>query len=294
MDLLTFTLTVAALLLLILLIGWLAQRRRAELLATVREEVLPSVASRHLGNSRDVVVYLPLNGTDLGRDLPLLLVNDGQDREALKLRETLATLFARKEIPPIVVAAIPTNDDRLQEYGTAIAPTRHGFGHKAAAYAAFVVEELLPLLAEKYPVQTTGVAIVGASLGGLSAFDLAWNHPQVFDTVGVMSGSFWWRASAEETAITPDKLIAHEMVRRGHFLPGWRGWFEAATRDETSDRDGNGVIDAIQDTLELLDELDALGFELGRDVAYVQVEGGRHEYETWSRVLPDFLRWAFG
>lgn len=294
MDSLTLTLTVAAMLLLILLIGWLAQRRRAELLATVREEVLPSVTSRHLGNSRDVVVYLSPNGTHLGRDLPLLLVNDGQDREALKVRETLATLFARKEIPPIVVAAIPTNDDRLQEYGTAIAPTYHGFGQKAGGYTAFIIEELLPLLAEKYPVCTTGVAIVGASLGGLSAFDLAWNHPQVFDTVGVMSGSFWWRASAEETAITPDELIAHHMVRRGHYLPGWRGWFEAATRDETSDRDGDGVIDAIQDTLELLDELEALGFELGRDVAYVQVEGGRHEYETWSRVLPDFLRWAFG
>ena len=43
--------------------------------------------------------------------------------------------------------------------------------------------------------------------------------------------------------------------------PPLRLWFQAGTRDEAEDRDGNGVIDAIQDTTELIDELAAKGVE---------------------------------
>ena len=54
-------------------------------------------------------VYLPPHYTaDTHVYYPLLLVNDGQDRKALQLHETLAELSWRDEIRPIVVAfAIP-------------------------------------------------------------------------------------------------------------------------------------------------------------------------------------------
>ncbi|MCA9956818.1 MAG: hypothetical protein KC434_18940, partial [Anaerolineales bacterium] len=106
-------------------------------------------------------------------------------------------------------------------------------------------------------------------------------------------GSFWWRASEEETAVPPGRLIAHEMVRGTAGRPNLRLWFEAATQDEASDRDGNGVIDAIQDTLELIAELKVLGFS-ENELVYVEVPGGRHNYETWAQAFPQFLRWAFG
>jgi len=72
-----------------------------------------------------------------------------------------------------------------------------------------------------------------------------------------------------------------------------RLWFQTGTRDETADRDGNGVIDAIQDTTELIDELVAKGFQRGIDVAYRESEGGEHHESTWARVLPEFLQWSF-
>jgi enterochelin esterase family protein len=28
-------------------------------------------------------------------------------------------------------------------------------------------------------------------------------------------------------------------------------------------------------------------------VEYVEVVGGQHNEETWAKVMPDFLRWAF-
>jgi enterochelin esterase-like enzyme len=170
-----------------------------------------------------------------------------------------------------------------------------GLGTKAQAYARFVVEELMPVVNREFRTLTgaPNTAILGASLGGLSAFDLAWNYPDLFGITGVFSGSFWWRAGEEDEMVTPGALIAHEMVRTGTYRQGFRAWFQCGALDEAADRDQNGVIDAIQDTLELMDALEQLGYERGQDIVYVEVRGGRHNYRTWAGVLPDFLRWAF-
>ena len=71
-----------------------------------------------------------------------------------------------------------------------------------------------------------------------------------------------------------------------------RLWFEVGTKDEAGDRDGNGVIDAIQDTTELIDELGQRGFLRGKDLVYREVKEGRHHESTWAQVLPEFLEWA--
>lgn len=271
------------------------RQRHRRLLATVPKWV-QTVNSIHLGQERTIYLYLPPGyEADGTARYPTLYINDGQDRKILRLRETLARLYARRAIRPFLVIAIPTGEGRLQEYGTAVAPNAHGLGERAGAYGRFVTEELLPYVESHFQVQTSphSRAFLGASLGGLSAFDIVWNHPHLFLRVGVFSGSFWWRAPAavKNEAIAPNRRIAHEMVRRSEYRPGFQGWFEAATRDETADRDDNGVIDAIQDTLELLDELEKLGYRRGHSLIYHEVQGGRHDYATWARVLPLFLRW---
>lgn len=278
---------------------WWQRWRQAQLLATVEIVTLEAVPSTHLGNTRPIYVCLPPGYGETNHSYPTLYVNDGQDREALNLHHTLARLQAKNKISPLVVIAIPTNENRLHEYGTAVSPNAQGLGSQAAAYTRFVCDELMPLIRQQFRVcsEATQTAILGASLGGLSAFDIAWNHPDRFGIVGVMSGSFWWRAAADDDDdenITPNALIVHEMVRQGFTHPGQRFWFEAGTRDEVSDRDNNGVIDAIQDTLELIEALEAKGYRRGYDIQYVEVIGGRHNYHTWSQVLPQFLRWAFG
>ncbi|MCP4421560.1 MAG: esterase family protein, partial [Chloroflexi bacterium] len=39
--------------------------------------------------------------------------------------------------------------------------------------------------------------------------------------------------------------------------------------------------------------LEAIGFKRGEDVVYREVTGGRHNYDTWAQIFPNFLRWAF-
>lgn len=274
---------------------WWHRRRLHSLLATVEVITVPDFYSHHLENARPLYIFLPPDYQRNDQTCKLLLVNDGQDREALHVQQTLATLYARRQIEPLIAVAIPTNEERLEEYGTAVAPNARGLGSKAALYTLFVIEELLPFVRQNFRVseQAADTAIVGASLGGLSAFDIAWNSPDEFGLVGVMSGSFWWTAADDETNCEPGVRIAHSQVRQGPKRAGQRFWFEAATQDEFEDRDQNGVIDAIQDTLELIDELETVGYQRGKDLVYVEIPGGRHNYDTWARVLPQFLRWAF-
>jgi enterochelin esterase-like enzyme len=280
----------------LLLFHWRGRRARAAALARVTVVTLPAWPSTALGRSREILVFLP-PGYDPARPqpYPTLYLNDGQDMAALQLRETMARLIERGKIAPFIAIAMPTDAARLQEYGTAVAANAQGYGRQAAAYSQFVTAELIPAVQAQFhvsgdPGQT---AVWGASLGGLSAFDIGWYHPHLIGMVGVFSGSFWWRAGEAETAVTPNRRIAHEVVRRTAVKPPLRFWLQAATLDETADRDNNGVIDAIQDSRELMAEMARLGFQEGADMVYLEVVGGRHDYETWSRLLPDFLIWAF-
>lgn len=277
------------------LIWWQQKEQHHKLLATIGVVAVPDFHSAHLDNARPLTIFLPPHYQNGNQTYSSLYVNDGQDAEALKLRQTLASLISRKRIQPLIVIAIPTNEDRLQEYGTAVAPEAKNLGTKAAAYGRFVTEEVMPYIQQNFRVKEASevTAVLGASLGGLAAFDLAWNYPEKFGSVGVLSGSFWWRASADEAHIEAGRRIAHSLVRRGPKRQGLRFWFQAATQDETADRDNNGVIDAIQDTLELIEELEKQGCKPGQEIRYREVAGGRHNYHTWSKILPEFLEWAF-
>jgi enterochelin esterase-like enzyme len=268
------------------------KRKRQRLLSTIEVITLSEVAATQLGNQREIKIYLPPRyRTREDERFDVLYINDGQECEALGLRDTLARLTAAGRIRPLIAVAVPTNDNRLHEYGTAIAMNKLGLGLLAPAYTHFFVEELMPLIERTFRTRP-GAGLLGVSLGGLSAFDIAWNNPERFAAVGILSGSFWWRAGDEEVRIDAGRRIAHSLARRATARPPFRLFFQAGTRDEVNDRDGNGVIDAIQDTLELIAELQAIGCG-PEQVTYVEVPGGRHDFETWARVLPVFLEWAF-
>ena len=133
---------------------------------------------------------------------------------------------------------------------------------------------------------------MGWSLGGLSAFDLAWLNSDRVGTVGVFSGAFWWRTDDRSPATRQASRIMHRRVRETETRPSIRMWFETGLQDESADRDRDGVIDAIQDTEELILELGGKGFRRGTDMVHLTVEG-KHDLPTWKRLLPEFLTWAF-
>ncbi len=250
--------------------------------------------SQTLAKELKITLFLPPNYRFSFRKYPVLYLNDGQDVEALKLAESLQNLYRHKTISPLIIVAIHTDNDRMRDYGTSIQADYKNRGDKAKAYQQFVIHELVPFIQKKYRTQNKA-GIAGFSLGGLSAFDIAWHHPELFNVVGVFSGSFWWRKNPyqkPEDDFT-DRL-AHLTVRQTQHPPDLRFWFQAGTKDETSDRNQNGIIDAIEDTLDLIKELEIKGLETEKHIFYDQIEGGEHHFGTWSRCFPTFLKQFYG
>jgi len=242
---------------------------------------------------RKVKVDLFLS-TDVINWKSTLLLNDGQDMEQLKLENTLTALFSEEEIMKIAVVAIHANENRMQEYGVANFPDYNNRGSKAVRYANFIVKELIPFLQKEYGLMKAEniKAFAGFSMGGLSAMDISWSNPDLFDKVGVFSGSLWWRSLNTGTAKDDEFRIMHRRVRESAIRKGLKFWFQTGTNDENRDRNKNGIIDSIDDTLDMIKEMKTLGYA-DQDIKYVEIEKGEHNFKTWSEVFPEFLRWSF-
>ena len=255
-------------------------------------EVLASAA---LGRDVELSILLPPGPVGAG-PLPVLYLNDGQDLDRLHLPATLDALYASGALRPLVLVAPHANEQRTQEYGTAGHPDFNGRGSRAGMYTEFVLSELLPFAQSRYhaTADPAQAVMAGFSLGGLSAVDMVWHHPEAFARAGAFSGSFWWRSRALGAGYTPADRIMHGLVRARRTHPSHAFWLQSGTLDERNDRSGTGVIDSIEDCLDLVEELIRSGLDPQRALRYVQVEGGHHHPDTWGRVMPDFLRWAFG
>lgn len=254
------------------------------------------LASSFLGRDVELSILLPPTSAGGAAPYPVLYLNDGQDLERLHLQATLDALYARRLVRPFVLVAPHANELRVQEYGTAAHADFNGRGSLAGAYSDFVRQELLPFAQANYQASANPAEAVmaGFSLGGLSAFDLVWHHPEAFARAGVFSGSFWWRQRAVGAGYTPSDRIMHGLVRARPPHPSHRFWLQTGTLDERGDRNENGVIDSIEDCLDIIEELITAGLDAQQAIRYVQVDGGHHHPDTWGRVMPDFLIWAFG
>jgi enterochelin esterase-like enzyme len=258
----------------------------AENKITINSDVLKRIVTCTLLVPQENVFAEPVN---------LLLLNDGQEAANLRLKETLEELFSANRIKPLIIIAIHAGEERLLEYGTAGIPDFKKRGSKAAIYTEFIKSELLPAIMEYTGVDKFDATVfAGFSLGGLSAFDIAWNNPQLFDKAGVFSGSFWWRRKDLTKGYTDHDRIMHGIVRNTQTRPDLKIWLQTGTKDETSDRNKNGIIDSIDDTIDLIKELEHKGYNRPEDVQYLEMVGGSHDTATWAKAMPKFLVWAFG
>ena len=257
----------------------------------VEEHIIKSVLLE-----RDVTInaYLPTR-VEYPEQMSLLLINDGQDLPKMPFEEILYNLINDGEIEPIVCIGIHCGPDRKMEYATANQLDYLGRGTKAKAYTDFIFEELLPFIRTTYYVHSfKEKSFAGFSLGALSALDIVWNHPEEFTKTGLFSGSFWWRSKSYKQGYNDaTDRIMHQQIKNGTFTPWLKFFFECGALDETKDRNNNGIIDSIDDTLDLIKELKTLGYT-DDAIRYLELSDGTHDVPTWARAFPDFLKWAWG
>lgn len=244
---------------------WVERDPRARL-GALKQHHVPTKA---LGGTRFCQVYLPARFTETRR-YPLVVMHDGSDYlNYASMKIVLDNLIDRLELPDLIVACIDS-PDRLKEYG---ADRRH---------AEFVTEELLPWLADRYPLRDAPRArcLMGASFGGVASLCTAYHYPGVWGRLLLQSGSF---------AFTD---IGHHNHRGPVFDPVVRFMNEfrdnptaVAERVFMSCGTYESLIYENRSMVPLLDET-------GMQVRLVEARDG-HNWENWRNRSREALSWLF-
>ena len=244
-------------------------------------KVLRDVASPELGNTRDLLVYLPPSYGIANRTYPAIYMHDGQNlfdpatsfAGEWGVDETLEAL-AVDGIEAIVVGIPNAGAQRLNEYSPFDDP-RFGKG-RADDYLRFVVDTVKPLVDDAFPTtgQREATATIGSSMGGLISLYAFFKRPDVFGLVGAVSPSVGYARHA---------LIPFlESVR---FRDG-RIYMDVGTL-EGMRTDPGAYVRLVRQARDLMVRA---GYTDGRDLLYIEDEGGRHDEATWAARLPKALR----
>jgi enterochelin esterase-like enzyme len=151
---------------------WVAQPELDETTPVPAGEVIAeTITSRALGGPRKVWFYLPPGYSAATEALyPVLYVLDGANYvEKMQVPQVLDRLIVTKAIPP-VIAVFSEPGDRQEEYS------------RNPKWRSFVTSELVPLVDKRFrtfPAPDHRM-ILGSSLAGYGAVDLAVASPSVF------------------------------------------------------------------------------------------------------------------
>jgi enterochelin esterase-like enzyme len=127
---------------------------------------------------------------DNNAEINLLVCNDGQLFDQLNIKAIADSLYRKKLLLPLVIVGVHAGN-RLEEYGVSEKSGKAVAGGKADHYDSFFNNELYPYAKKNAGVRKfRSVAVAGFGAGGLSALDIAWNHPDKIGSVAVFSGAF--------------------------------------------------------------------------------------------------------
>lgn len=214
-----------------------------------------------LNNTRTVHLYTPPGLTQReSRLYPLLLVHDGT--EYLKKGELALiaeTLMDQGKIEKLIIVFVDPLD-RINEYAC------------DQKFCQFITGELIPFLKSGYPVDSDKMGVMGASMGGLISFYLAFTRPDLFPLVASQSGAFGFVGDDMEKTV--------ETCSKG---PG-RIYMDV------------GIYDLRRGKMGLPEENRFMAAALkakGCEHRYVEFAGG-HNWTCWRDQIPAILQYLYG
>ena len=142
-------------------------------------------------------------------------------------------------------------------------------------YATFLIEEILPEVAKHYKLSKDpdDYAISGSSSGGIAAFNVAWNRPDVFHRVLSFIGSFTNLRGGQDLAT---------LIRKTEPKP-LRVFLQDGSADQNNYA-GNWFLG----NQEIFSALQFAGYE-SKFVVGTEGHNGKHG----GAILPDALRWLW-
>jgi len=231
------------------------------------------------GTVRDYWVYVPAQ-YDAGKPACVMVFQDGgayvNRKGDFRVPVVFDNLIHKEELPitigifinPGVVPAAESgkkpHQNRSFEYDTL-----------SDQYARFLEKEILPEVGKEYHLRpdAAGRAICGISSGGICAFTVAWQRPDLFSKVLSHVGSF-------------------TNIRGGDVYPG----LVRKTKRKPIRvflQDGSGDLDNVFGNWPLANQQMASALKFAKyDYKFVYGDGG-HNGKHGGSILPDSLRWLW-
>jgi enterochelin esterase-like enzyme len=232
------------------------------------------VASGILGNERRVRVYRPHSYDGQATRYALVFVL-GAAEEWWPAAEAFDGLVADGAEPFLGVLV-----------GTRGFVSRHRELAGNDAFVAFAARELLPFLADRYPVHEHGHVVAGASVGAVGAAFLALREPATFSRAGVVSGTFQATPSGSplpwKAAVGRARPVIDAFERHGGACP--ERVYVSAGRYETYRR-----VDMHADAARLASTLARRGVEVRFDEGYTA-----HDTVALRAYLSTSIAWLLG
>lgn len=224
---------------------------------------------------RALSIYLPPGYDHAKQQYPVLYCYDGQDVfSALNLADTVDNLISKGFITPLIIVGIHSAAERTSEtvpYADPFVQQDWGaYQPRAAEFARFVAENLVPFIESRYRTRSEAQyrALMGFSFGGLFALYACLRYDTVFSHALCLSPSFW----VADYKIFDD---VQQLPRKN-----LKVWFDIGTAEWNY-------------YVPLLAVMRSKGYNVGRDVLYYEVPGGRHTAASWrERIANPVLMFA--
>jgi enterochelin esterase-like enzyme len=160
--------------------------------------------SKSLGYQVTYSIYIP-NGYKPGRSYPVIYVTDGYEYMHDQLGNMvtiLDNLIHLRKIQPVIAVFMDhrepvnrSNNRRMQELAM------------NEKYLDFLLKDLIPTVEKNYNISKDPAkrAVLGTSMGGLSAAYFAFSKPEIFGLAGIQSPAFWFKPEIYTFCDNPEK-----------------------------------------------------------------------------------------
>lgn len=246
------------------------------------------------GKDRQVRVVLPVDYKTSGKKYPVLIMFDGQNLfnpedsftgTTWEVREALEKLVDEKRLRPMILVGIDHAEEmRLAEYSPwdLDMDDSHIEG-EGAIFSEFLIQKLLPLLEEKFPIDGTDRTLAGSSMGALISSYVALKYPGCFRNFGIFSLCAWVNKKAfTDFILTEGKTPA----ARFFIQVGGREGYNSNTA--TEDQEASEAY--LEDTKDFVADLLKIGVEPGNITLKIG-KADWHSESCWRNYMPEFLQW---
>ena len=237
---------------------------------------------------RDYWYYLPPN-MDKSKPAKVMVFQDGwsyaNPNGQARLGFVFDNLIHKKELPPIVGVfvnpGIPLDSDgrRITDGGKINGQRSLEYDTLSPRFAEFLEKEMLPRIEKdcdiKFSTNPDDRAICGASSGGICAFTVAWERPDLFHKVMSHIGSF-------------------TNIRGGHVYPAnIRKPVRAPKPLRVFLQDGSNDLDNQAGNWPLANQEMAAALKFGKYDYRFEYGVGTHSLAQGGAIMPESLKWLW-